>query len=80
MIGPGPKKWAKPEGLSIFGRGILGPRQVGPLLDEILATCLNIAPLRADCECRRPWLSLILLNVVVMAADELIDTVTQRSR
>ena len=39
---PGPQKNSgpNPRSFSFLVRGTLGPRQVGPLLDEILATCL----------------------------------------
>ena len=47
---PGPKiYWAKSEEFSFFCRGSLGPRQVDPLLDEILAKCLtDLDPLKRD--------------------------------
>ena len=33
---------AESEKFSVFGRGTLGPRQLGPLLDEILATAWSV--------------------------------------
>ena len=41
MIHPGPKNSGpKPSSFRFLIGGTLGPRQAGPLLDEILATCL----------------------------------------
>ena len=42
MNSPGPKNSGpNPRSFLFLVGGILGPRQVGPLLDEILATCLT---------------------------------------
>ena len=41
MNWPGPKNSGRnPRSFRFLVGGTLGPRQVGPLLDEILATCL----------------------------------------